>query len=266
MSFIQNLLLSYGNGCDQRSFKCSGTASASGFVAAVARCLPFHLNRNRYVAGSSPSVAYLMGAVRSDLPVVPTLSLFRQTLSLSFHIFSFSFRAVSYNRPILNMRIGMGESELKKNNDAVKRWLRRYREAKLDARRIREEYAELLSLQEAIRAIRYDGQPGGSDKHDLSDLFVARDSMERHMNTANAKVVCCYEQITKAISMLDYQTEKDVMSARYVRLKDGYDYYSMKEIGDQLHYSERYTQTIHGLALRNLEPIIRKIDKQGLTF
>lgn len=83
----KNLLLSYGNGCDQRSFRRSGTASASGFVAAVVRCLPFHLNRNRYVAGSSPPVAYLMGTVRSDPPVVPTLPLFRQTLSLSFHIF-----------------------------------------------------------------------------------------------------------------------------------------------------------------------------------
>ena len=156
--------------------------------------------------------------------------------------------------------------DLKKNNDATKRWLRRYREAKLDARRIREEYLELLAVQETIKAVRYDGQPGGgSGKQDLSDLIVTREGMERRIEKANKKVVYCYEQITKAISMLEYQTEKDVMSARYIRLKDGYDFWSMKEIGDQLHYSERYAQTIHGLALKNIEPIIRKLESQGRT-
>lgn len=153
--------------------------------------------------------------------------------------------------------------DLKKNNDAVKKWLRRYREAKLDARRVREEYLELLTVQESIKAIRYDGQLGGHGKKDLSDLITAREGKERNIARANAKVVYCYEQITKAISMLEYQTERDVMSARYVQLKDGYDFWSMKEIGDQLHYSERYTQTLHGLALKNLEPIIRRIENQG---
>ena len=149
---------------------------------------------------------------------------------------------------------------IKENNTAVKKWLWRYREAKIEAWRMKEEYFELLSVQESIKAVRYDSQPGGTTKQDLSDMIVARERMERMVERANSEILRVYGQISKAISMLEYQTEKNVISARYIQLKNEYDIRSMEEIGKQLHYSERYVQKIHGLALINLEPIIREIE------
>ena len=56
---------------------------------------------------------------------------------------------------------GISRDEIKKQNEQVKAWLWRYREARKDVRRWEEELAELVGMQESASAIRYSDMPKG---------------------------------------------------------------------------------------------------------
>jgi len=148
---------------------------------------------------------------------------------------------------------------LKERNQLTKAWLWRYRMLRLEVRRLKEEYDELVSVQESVGAISYDGMPGGSKVSDLSDLIVSRQHRLDRIINASSKLSVVNDEISTAISMLSSQPEQDVMSCRYLRLKPNLDSYSITEIADYLGYSVSQTKTVHGAALVNLPGIINTL-------
>lgn len=163
------------------------------------------------------------------------------------------------------MRIDIRETaELQRESNAfVKSWLWRYRDAKLDLRRLDGEYRELVSAQEAAGAISYDGMPTSSNTiSDLSDLMVARDRLLSKIIKAKNRMTKAYVEITRAIDQLDYPIEKDIMSYRYIQLPDGYGLMEWQEIADNIRYSSAHVQKVHGIALSKLADIIRNLDSQ----
>ena len=148
---------------------------------------------------------------------------------------------------------------LKERNQLVKAWLWRYRGLRLELRRLQQEYEELVSVQESVSAIRYDGTPGGGQITDLSNLIVSRSHHIERMMRVSDQLSKANDEISTAISMLDRQAEQDVMSCRYLRLKPNLDSYGINEISDYLGYSLSQTKTIHGAALVKLPGIINAL-------
>jgi DNA-directed RNA polymerase sigma subunit (sigma70/sigma32) len=146
----------------------------------------------------------------------------------------------------------------KKINAQVKSWLWRYRNAKLDLRRLQWEYMEMVSVNRSIKAVSYDGMPHGESDWDLSDFVHESSRLEERIQAESKTLRSCYTEIVTAIGKLENQAEKDIMMMRYIILKDGYGAWSMDEIGKKLGYTSRYVKAVHGNALQNLAPIIQK--------
>lgn len=149
--------------------------------------------------------------------------------------------------------ITINESEAQKQaNTEVKEWLWRYRRAKLNLQRLEGEYAELVSIQESAGAITYDGMPAASGNiADLSNLMVSRDNVLSKVVRAKKQLFDIYFEITSALEELD-SVERDVISLRYIQLKDGYGIRDFDEIADTIKYTKRYVQKVHGFALQKL--------------
>lgn len=160
-------------------------------------------------------------------------------------------------------KIEIRESEAQREMNArVKDWLWRYRDAKLELRRLDGEYRELVSAQEAVGAVNYDGMPTMSNSiHDLSDLMVTRDRILSRLIKAKDLTTRTYIEIADAIDQLDYPIEKDVMSYRYIQFPDGYGRMDWDEIAARVHYSCAHVQRVHGIALSKLAVIIRRMAK-----
>ena len=148
---------------------------------------------------------------------------------------------------------------LKERNQLVKSWLWRYRGLRLELRRLQEEYDELVSVQESVSAIRYDGTPGSSQATDLSSMIVSRSHHIERMARVSERLSVANDEISTAISMLDRQSEQRVMSCRYLRLKTNLESYSIAEVSEYLKFSVSQTKTIHGAALNRLYPIIKTL-------
>ena len=155
--------------------------------------------------------------------------------------------------------ITITESEAQRQaNTEVKEWLWRYRRAKLNLQRLEGEYSELVSIQESAGAITYDGMPAASNSaSDLSNLMVARDNVLSKVIRAKQNVLDTYFEITAALEELD-SVERDVISLRYIQLKDSYGIRDFDEIADRIKYTKRYVQKVHGFALQKLSAIIKK--------
>ena len=144
----------------------------------------------------------------------------------------------------------------------VKDWLWRYSKAKRHVRRLQGEYDELISIQESAGAISYDGMPLGSgDNSDLADLMIVRDRMRRNLEKANGQMTAAYLDIMKAISMLDTDLKRSVISLRYLQLKDDYKANTFSEVSNIVGYDKDYIAHVHGDALRDLRTIIPSLKK-----
>ena len=158
-------------------------------------------------------------------------------------------------------RVEIHESnEYRQQNQAVKDWLWRYRRAKLEVHRLDGEYAELVSVQESAGAMAYDGMPGGGKITDMSDLMIVRDRILSKLIEAKARMAEAYVEISNAISELEH-TEQQILSLRYIQLKDNYGVRDMDEIARMILYSPSHVKKIHGEALQKLIPIIEKMKR-----
>lgn len=145
--------------------------------------------------------------------------------------------------------------EIKKQNEHVKAWLWRYREARKDVRRWEEELAELVGMQESAGAIRYSDMPkGGGGQVDLSDEMVEREKLWRKIQKARYKRIRVFAEIKNAIERLPTADEREVMSYRYLELM------SWEDICVIVSLSWRQTHYIHSRALENIKEyvILRK--------
>lgn len=150
--------------------------------------------------------------------------------------------------------------DYKQQNIVIKDWLWRYRRAKLEVRRLEGEYQELVSVQESAGAVSYDGMPGGGKISDMSDLIIVRDRILTKLVNAKARMAAAYVEISNAIAELD-NVEQQILSLRYIQLKEDYKVRDMDEIGTLIVYSPSFVKKKHGEALQKLVPIIARQQK-----
>ncbi|EET60404.1 hypothetical protein BRYFOR_07600 [Marvinbryantia formatexigens DSM 14469] len=152
---------------------------------------------------------------------------------------------------------GVNRDDIRKQNEQVKAWLWRYREAKKDVRRLEEELEELTEIQESAGAIRYSDMPkGGGGQADLSDAMVKREKIWRKIQKARYKRMKVFAEIRNAIERLPTADEREVMSYRYLRLM------SWEDISVRVEKKWTQTHRIHSRALENMKiyVILRKND------
>ena len=142
---------------------------------------------------------------------------------------------------------GISRDGIKKQNEQIKAWLWRYREARKDVRRWEEELAELVGMQESASAIRYSDMPkGGGGQADLSDEMVEREKLWRKIQKARYKRIRVFAEIKNAIERLPTADEREVMSYRYLELM------SWEQICVKIEKEWAQTHRIHSRALENI--------------
>lgn len=143
--------------------------------------------------------------------------------------------------------------ELREQNERVKQWLWRYREAKKEVHRLDEELKELMESQESVSAVGYTDIPKGSmDKCDLSDYMVEREKIWRKIQKARYKRIMVFQEIKNAIERLPNEDERMVMSCRYLQL-NGYKEKRWEEICLIVGNEWAKVHRIHAKALRNIK-------------
>ena len=158
------------------------------------------------------------------------------------------------------LEIVITEAELgakAKRNEEVKKWLDRYRKKKRETIRLKLEYDELVSSQEAVSAVNYDGihvQSGGDNGSDLANLMISRDYHLTKIIKAQAQLEEIRTEISNALEQLD-EDEAEVMSYRYLQL-DGTEQRTWEEICVLTHFSWRKAHGLHSDALDTLAQII----------
>lgn len=140
-------------------------------------------------------------------------------------------------------------------NEQVKEWLWRYRRAKQEVRRLEGEYAELVSVQESVCAVKQDGMPHGSNPADLSNLIIVRDRMLTRLIRAKQNMSTVYCEIMDALDKLD-NLEHTVLSLRYIQLKEDNTARNFNEIASAVCYSLRTVTEAHSTALQKLSGML----------
>ncbi len=157
----------------------------------------------------------------------------------------------SYNK---QQKQALCSDNIKKQNEQVKEWLWRYREAKKDVRRWEEELAELVGMQESAGAIRYSDMPKSSGgQADLSDEMVKREKLWKKIQKARYKRIRVFSEIKNAIERLPTADEREVMSYRYLGLMD------WGIISTKVELNIRQVYRIHGKALRGMGKILKNV-------
>lgn len=152
------------------------------------------------------------------------------------------------------------KAELKareQRNEEVKRWLDRYRNEKRKIRRLQLEYEEMVSSQESVTAVTYDGVQvtgGGDNTADLANIMVRRDQYLTKIIKAQARLEEIRREITEALEQLD-SDEAEVLSYRYIQL-DGFEQRTWEEICVLTHCSWRKAHHLHSDGLDTLAQII----------
>lgn len=134
-------------------------------------------------------------------------------------------------------------------NEEKKAWLRRYRQALDNERRLRNAIRAARSRAEATtQALR--PAPGGSGGQDKVAAGVELlDSYQRKLADQLAESERLRAEIEQAIDALPSADQRLVMRARYI---DGRPW---GRIAHQMDVSERWAIKLHGIALENFQPV-----------
>lgn len=141
------------------------------------------------------------------------------------------------------------------SHDKAKKWLWRYRKAKLDVLGLEAEYQTLTIAQESASSAGYDGMPSSHVPIDLSSYFVARERIMERLNRRRRDMSQACVEIVELADKLEPR-ERDILLLRYLHLKDGYGVNSMADVAALVGYSISQTKRIHASALANVEKMI----------
>lgn len=146
----------------------------------------------------------------------------------------------------------MDKQEIREHNEQVKKWLRRYGNAKREINRYTEELNELIESQEGASAITYSDMPKGSGSQaDLSDYMIRRQELQQKIWNARYRRIVVFDEMHDAIEQLPTVDERDVIFYKYIKEMDWDDI--AKRIGKETRQAFRY----HGNALKNLYEILK---------
>lgn len=131
-------------------------------------------------------------------------------------------------------------------NEAKKEYLWRYQAAVEACKRIELQKAE-LRLNRIMPATANDGMPHGNGTSDLSSYAAKLDEIEQKLFAEKYKRICVFQEITSAINDMEDETEKTLLTYRYIkRMK-------WEEIAVKMGYSWQHIHKIHARALRNFK-------------
>ena len=132
------------------------------------------------------------------------------------------------------------------DNEEKKRFLWGYRDSVRRVERLATEIGEVRAMQMDASAGR--GEPGRSGWiHDLSDYAARLDRLERRLEQEQQSGKRLGARISDVISDLEDTREWRVMLYHYIAGM------TWSQIADEIGYSERHVQRLHGRALAHLE-------------
>lgn len=136
---------------------------------------------------------------------------------------------------------------MEKENELKKEYLRSYTPAVSAARRLEEEI-ERLRADKMTPALVMDDMPHAHDQKDFSDYAAKLDELERKLIKARYERIDLYAEIFADIERLEDETEKTVLTYRYLRR------YSWEKICVEMGYQWAQVHRIHARALKNFNP------------
>lgn len=114
------------------------------------------------------------------------------------------------------------------------------------AKRIEEEI-ERLRLDKMLPSLIMDDMPHAHDQKDLSDYMAKMDELEHKLIDARYGRIKLYMQIFADVEKMEDETEKAVLTYRYLRG------YTWEQICVKMEYSWKQIHRIHGKALKNFK-------------
>ena len=85
--------------------------------------------------------------------------------------------------------------------------------------------------------------------------MVMRDRAITNLIKANHRMTVAYDEITEAISMLDSEVKRSVISLRYIQTKNEYQVNTLADVAEAICYEYSYIRRVHGEALQDLRSI-----------
>ena len=138
------------------------------------------------------------------------------------------------------------ETEIQKENEEKKEYLRSYRRAVKREKDILDEI-QRLRTDKMFPSVVYDGMPRGSSQSDLSDYIAILDEQIELLKTERLEKARCYQKIERQIKQMENEDEQEVLRLRYITgLK-------WEEVAVRMSYSWKHIHRIHSSALCNFK-------------
>ena len=138
------------------------------------------------------------------------------------------------------------ETEIQKENEEKKKYLKSYRRAIRRENDILDEIQRLRS-DKMFPSVVNDGMPRGSSQSDLSDYIAILDEQIELLKAERLEKARCYQKIERQIKKMENENEREILRLRYIQgLK-------WHEVENKIGFSREWTLKLHGRALRNFK-------------
>ncbi len=138
------------------------------------------------------------------------------------------------------------ETEIQKENEEKKKYLKSYRRAIRRENDILDEIQRLRS-DKMFPSVVNDGMPRGSSQSDLSDYIAILDEQIELLKAERLEKARCYQKIERQIKKMENENEREILRLRYIQgLK-------WHEVENKMGFSREWTLKLHGRALRNFK-------------
>lgn len=138
------------------------------------------------------------------------------------------------------------ETEIQRENEEKKEYLKSYRRA---IRREKDIFDEIQRLRsdKMFPSVVNDGMPRGSNQSDLSDYIAILDEQIELLKAERLEKARCYQKIERQIKKMENENEREILRLRYIQgLK-------WHEVENKMGFSREWTLKLHGRALRNFK-------------
>lgn len=130
------------------------------------------------------------------------------------------------------------------DTETAKQYLNSYIPANRAVKHLEQDIEQLRAERMSVRH-RMDGMPHASGYSDLSDYAAKLDALEQKLIHVRYKRVSIYTDIFDQIEKTEDETEKELLSCRYLRG------YSWEKIAEIMQYSYAQVHRIHRRALEH---------------
>ena len=138
------------------------------------------------------------------------------------------------------------ETEIQKENEEKKEYLKSYRRAVKREKDILDEI-QRLRVDKMFPSVANDGMPKGSNQSDLSDYIAILDEQIELLKAERLEKARCYQKIERQIKQMENEDEQEVLRLRYITgLK-------WEEVAARMSYSWKHIHRIHSSALCNFK-------------